>query len=90
MKRSFIMENEIGIKVKYNILARIDGKKKYIIYTNYMPADNVLGVRLLAGVVISEEPFCVKELRKREEVKIVDDFLMQVGQEPSLKKRILK
>lgn len=86
MKKSFVMKNDIGIDVNYRILAQIDDEVKHIIYTDHMPADNVLGIRLLAGEVKNENPLIVEHLRIRDEKRIIEDFLTHIEQTPSKKK----
>lgn len=73
MEKKFTMENDVGIEVNYTILARTDD---YVVYTNYMPSDNELGVRLLVGKIISEEPLKIEKVRLAEQKKIVDEFTM--------------
>ena len=86
MKKSFVMKNDIGIDVNYRILAQIDDEVKYLVYTDHMPAGNVLGIRLLAGEVKNENPLIVEHLRIRDEKRIIEDFLTHIEQTPSKKK----
>ena len=85
MKKKFVMKNDIGIEINYRILAQIEDEVKKVIYTDHMPADNVLGIRLLAGEVKSEKPLVVERLRRSDEQKIVEAFLTHIEQIPSKK-----
>lgn len=82
MKKTFIMQNDIGLEVKYTILAKIALDKDYVVYTNYLPSDNELGIRLFVGIVESMDPVKIKKATKKEEKEILDDFKMQVLQTP--------
>jgi len=75
MKKKFTMENDVGIQVNYTVLGRHDD---YIIYTNYMPSDNELGIRLLVGKLISEEPFKIERLPLSKEKEIIEEFKLAI------------
>ena len=76
MKKTFKLENDIGMEIEYTILGfSSNDNEKYVIFTNGLSADNVLGKRLFAGLVEKEEPFTVKRLRKVEEKEIVSEFI---------------
>lgn len=78
--KKFTMLNDVGIEVNYTILGISSGEqnKKYVVYTNYMPSDNELGYRLLAGELVSEEPFEVKRISLAKQKEIVDSFIMEI------------
>ncbi len=78
MSSTFRKLNDVGIEVKYTIIAYYD--KNYVIYTNYMPANNFMGIRLFAGKVESDNPLVVVDISKKEEKEILDNFKMQVLQ----------
>ena len=75
MIKNFKLENDVGIEVKYTVLglSEINGTK-YVVYTDYFPSDNELGIRLIAGKLISEDPFEVEKLRKSDQKDIIEDF----------------
>ena len=75
MKKSFKMENDVGIVVNYKVLGITDD---YIVFTNYMPADNEFGIRIMAGRIISQDPFEVKRLSIQKEKEIVEEFKMEL------------
>jgi len=77
-KKTFIMKNDIGIDIKYTILAYT--KDDIIIYTDYMPSDNIMGIRLMSGKIIDEDTFQIQRLSKKEEKDIIDEFQMKVLQ----------
>lgn len=82
MEKTFVMKNDIGIDVNYTILATLQLEKDYVVYTNYLPSDNELGIRLFVGVLESTKPIVVKKVSKKEEKSILEDFKMQVLQTP--------
>ena len=91
MVKKFKLENDIGIKINYTVLAlsEVDGKKM-VVYTDYFPSDNEIGIRLMAGEVISEDPLEIKKLRKTEQKSIIEDFKIEFIKSGSkLKKRLL-
>lgn len=73
------MENDIGIKIWYTVLAMSeeDGND-YIIYTNYLPSDNELGVRLFAGLILDKDNFKIEKVSKTKEKKLIDDFILEM------------
>ena len=75
MQKKFKMENDVGIEIDYTILGKVDD---YIVYTNYMPSDNELGIRLLVGKLVSEEPFEIKKVPLAEQKPIIEDFKMAI------------
>lgn len=75
MRKSFKMENDIGIVVNYTVLGVTDD---YIVFTNYMPADNEFGIRIMAGRIVSEDPFEVKRLSIQKEKEIVEEFKIEL------------
>ena len=75
MKKSFKMENDIGIVVNYTVLGVTDD---YVVFTNYMPSDNEFGIRIMAGKIISQDPFEVKRLNIQKEKEIVEEFKMEL------------
>lgn len=79
-KKSFVMENDVGIEVKYTILgvSPADSKERYVVYTNFMPSDNELGYRLMAGKLVSEDPFLVSKLSTKEQKSIIEDFKIEI------------
>lgn len=79
MKKTFEMENELGLKVKYTILG-VDSSssEKYIIYTNYIPSDNELGVRLFAGKLSSENPIVVDDISDMKKKELIEEFKVEV------------
>ena len=75
MKKTFKMENDVGIVVNYKVLGMTD---EYVVFTNYMPADNEFGIRIMAGKIISLDPFEVKRLSIQREKEIVEEFKMEL------------
>ena len=75
MQKKFTMENDVGIMVNYTVLARLND---YIVYTNYMPSDNELGIRLLVGELVSEEPFELKRVPLAEQKEVIEEFKMAI------------
>ncbi len=75
MEKKFTMENDVGILVNYTILAVLND---YVIYTNYMPSDNELGIRLLAGKLASKDPIKVKRIPLAEQKEVIDEFKMAI------------
>ncbi|MBQ4031754.1 MAG: hypothetical protein II625_08375 [Bacilli bacterium] len=75
MQKKFTMENDVGIPINYTVLGKMDD---YIVYTNYMPSDNELGIRLLVGKLVSEDPFEVKKVSNTEAKPIIEDFKMAI------------
>ena len=75
MQKKFTMENDVGIEVDYTVLGKLD---EYIVYTNYMPSDNELGIRLLVGKLVSEDPFEIKRVPIAEQKPIIDQFKMAI------------
>ncbi len=79
MKKKFKMANDVGIEVNYTVLGIISNNgKDYVLYTNGLPADNKFGKRILAGLLVNEEPIDIKKLRIKEEKEIVELFIEQV------------
>ena len=78
MVKKFKLENDVGIEIKYTVLGitEVDGHKM-VVYTDYFPSDNELGIRLIAGELISEDPFEIKKLRKSEQKDIIEDFKIE-------------
>ena len=75
MQKKFTMENDVGIKINYTVLGKLDS---YVIYTNYMPSDNELGIRLFVGKLESEDPFVVKKVSISEQKPIIEQFKMAI------------
>ncbi len=69
------MENDVGIEINYTILGKMDN---YIVYTNYMPSDNELGIRLFVGKLESEDPFLIKKVSISEQKPIIEQFKMAI------------
>lgn len=78
--KTFTMANDVGIDVKYTILGITsnNSKNRYVVYTNYMPADNEFGYRLLVGELISSEPFELKRVSLAKQKEIVDSFILEL------------
>lgn len=74
MEKTFKMENDIGIEINYTILGITNEEDKYAVFTNYLPSDNEIGIRLFAGKVVSEEPLKIEKISKKKEKEIVDEF----------------
>ncbi len=79
MNKTFEMENELGLKVRYTILG-VDSSsnEKYIIYTNYIPSDNELGVRLFAGKLSSENPIVVDDISDIKKKELIEEFKVEI------------
>ncbi len=75
MQKKFTMENDVGIEINYTILGKMDN---YIVYTNYMPSDNELGIRLFVGKLESEDPFLIKKVSISEQKPIIEQFKMAI------------
>ena len=79
MKKTFEMENDVGIKVTYTILGVSDSENgKYAVYTNYFPSDNELGVRLFAGRVASENPISIDKISDCEQKELIESFKVEM------------
>ena len=79
MKKHFRALNDVGIEMNYTVLSYVNREdKSYVIYTNNMPSDNELGVRILVSEIISEEPFEVKRANYKLEKEITDEFIMEM------------
>lgn len=79
MKKTFTMENDIGLNVKYTILAtNYSDNEEYIIYTNYLPSDNELGVRLFLGKVKNADPLEVEVVKGEKEKELIEAFKVEV------------
>ena len=77
--KTFTMANDVGIEVKYTVLGITSNKDcSYVVYTNYMPADNEVGYRLLVGELVSEEPFELKRVSRAKQKEIVDSFILEL------------
>lgn len=79
MKKSFRALNDVGIEMNYTVLsyAKRDNKN-YVIYTNNMPSDNDLGVRILVSEMVNEEPFEIKRINNKLEKEITEEFIMEM------------
>lgn len=77
-KKTFMLENDIGIEIKYTVLGIADSDDKYVVYTNYLPSDNEFGIRLFASKLISEEPFKVEKISRAKEKEVIEDFKVQL------------
>ncbi len=75
MEKKFTMENDVGIEVNYTVLAQLG---EYLIYTNYMPSDNELGIRLLVGRVVEENPLKLERVPIAEQKEIIEEFKMAI------------
>ena len=79
MKNTFYKKNNIGMDIKYSILARYD--KKYVLYTDYMPSNSsIFGIRLFVGKLVDQDKMIVENVTKEEEKEILDNFEMQIMQ----------
>ncbi len=79
MKKTFIMENDVGIEVKYTVLGVLEeGKVTYVVYTSFMPSDNELGYRLLAGELLNTDPIEVKRITRVKEKEITEAFKLEL------------
>ena len=78
--KKFKMLNDVGIEVNYTVLGITSNDKddKFVVYTNFMPSDNEFGYRLLAGKLVSEEPFEVKKISLAKQKEIVDSFIIEL------------
>lgn len=79
MKKKFKMENEVGILVEYTVLAVTEESDiTYVIYTNYFPSDNELGVRLFAGKLVDTISYRVSKISKEKEKKLIEAFMLEM------------
>lgn len=79
MKKVFTMENDIGLDVKYTILGtNYSDNEEYIVYTNYLPSDNELGVRLFVGRIKSENPFEIEVVKGQKEKELIESFKVEI------------
>ncbi len=90
MKKTFEMENDVGIKVTYTILG-VSGNEssKYAVYTNYFPSDNELGVRLFAGRLASENPIVIDKLSNYEQNELIEAFKVEMINSGQRIKRVI-
>lgn len=73
------MENEIGLNINYTILGtNYNDNEEYIVYTNYLPSDNELGVRLFAGRVKNENPLEIEVIKGQKEKELVEAFKVEI------------
>ena len=73
------MENELGFNVTYTTLGfNSSGEEKFIIYTNYLPSDNELGVRLFASRIVCESPWELEKLTDAKQKELIEDFKAEV------------
>ncbi len=78
MIKKFKAENDIGVLVNYTVLGVTENDKgKYVVYTDYFPSDNEIGIRLIVGKMVSEQPFEIKKLRKNEQKEFIDAFILE-------------
>lgn len=79
MKKTFEMENELGLNMTYTVLGLdSSGKDKFVIYTNYLPSDNELGVRLFAGKVSCDNPFTVEKVAEKKQKELIEAFKVEI------------
>ena len=78
MKKKFRMKNDVGIDIDYTVLGVIKNKKNYVVYTNYLPADNEFGIRLLVGELIWDEPIDIKKLPLKDQKEISELFIKEM------------
>lgn len=79
MKNNFTKKNNIGMDIKYSIIATYDNE--YIIYTDYLPSSSsVFGIRLYVGKIIDKDKYTIKDVTKEEAKDILDNFEMQILQ----------
>lgn len=78
MKKKFRMKNDVGIDVDYTVLGIFKDKKNYVIYTNYLPADNEFGIRLLVGELINDDPIDIKRISLKEQKDISELFIKEM------------
>lgn len=79
MPKTFNLENDVGIEVKYTILGVTKNEgTKYVVYTNYLPSDNEFGIRLFASELINENPFEVNRITKIKEKEIIEEFKIEL------------
>lgn len=79
MRKTFDAINDVGIKVRYTILAITEEENdKYVIYTNFISSDNELGVRIMAAKIIDEESFEIERIAKAKENELIDAFKMEM------------
>ena len=78
MKKKFRMKNDVGIDVDYTVLGIFKDKKNYVIYTNYLPADNEFGIRLLVGELINDDPIDRKRISLKEQKDISELFIKEM------------
>jgi len=72
MKESFRRKNEIGIEIEYDIVGYYkEGGKVYCIYTDFVPENNNIGIRLFVDEKINDESI---RLAKDDEQKIISKF----------------
>ncbi len=79
MRKTFDAINDVGIQVRYTILAITEEKKeKYVIYTNFISSDTELCVRLMAAKVLNEETFEIEKISKKKENELLESFIMEM------------
>lgn len=79
MVKKFKMDNEVGIPVNYTVLGITDiNDISYVVYTDRFPSENELGVRLLVGKLISEDPFELGRVDRQKQKEIANEFVLQV------------
>lgn len=90
MKKSFSMENDVGLIVKYTILGITDIDEKYVIYTDYFPSENELGIRLYAGRLVDEKNFKVEKIKSKKQKELIDAFIAEVVSSGRKIRRVIK
>lgn len=79
MKKKFTMENDVGILVEYTVLAVTEkATDTYVIYTDFFPSDNELGIRLYAGKLVDLENYTVSRISKEKAKPFIDAFILEM------------
>lgn len=90
MRKTFDALNDVGIQVRYTILAITEEEDtKYVIYTNFISSDNELGVRIMAAKIIDEENFTIERIAKAKEHELIDAFKMEMISSGKKIKRVI-
>lgn len=82
IEEKFIRKNEIGVDIEYETISLYpkDGKE-YLIYTDYVPSNDIYKIRLYADVKVAENKY--ERLNEKEEKRILEEFYNDTTKEIS-------
>ena len=73
IEEKFVRKNEIGVDIEYEKIAIYPKEdKEYLIYTDYVPSNDLYKIRLYADRKLGENKY--ERLSEKEEKKILEEF----------------